>query len=147
MRRLEVATQTIIQITYLHRREQTSMLDFSLTDEQLSAATMVRDWAEREIYPTIRDYDRRQEMKPNTLERMGELGILGINIPVPYGGQGYDYVTLVWSARLERCGHHAARRHVGAHGAKAAGLLRWEARSRNSASSYPRQGRKMPRSA
>jgi glutaryl-CoA dehydrogenase (non-decarboxylating) len=70
------------------------MIDFSLTDEQLNAAAMVRDWAEREIYPTISEYDRRQEMKPGTLERMGELGILGINIPVRYGGQGYDYVTL-----------------------------------------------------
>jgi glutaryl-CoA dehydrogenase (non-decarboxylating) len=70
------------------------MIDFSLTDEQLNAAAMVRDWAEREIYPTISEYDRRQEMKPGTLERMGELGILGINIPVRFGGQGYDYVTL-----------------------------------------------------
>lgn len=70
------------------------MIDFSLTDEQLSAAAMVRNWAEREIAPTIAEYDRRQEMKPDTLERMGELGILGINIPARYGGQGYDYITL-----------------------------------------------------
>jgi alkylation response protein AidB-like acyl-CoA dehydrogenase len=33
-------------------------------------------------------------MHPSTLPRMAELGILGINIPVQYGGQGYDYVTL-----------------------------------------------------
>src|SRR5690606_29313416 len=26
--------------------------------------------------------------------RMAELGILGINIPVRYGGQGFDYLTL-----------------------------------------------------
>jgi glutaryl-CoA dehydrogenase (non-decarboxylating) len=70
------------------------MIDFSLTEEQQNAAAMVRDWAEREIAPTIAEYDRRQEMKPGTLERMGELGILGINIPVRYGGQGYDYITL-----------------------------------------------------
>ena len=126
MRRLDVATQTIIQITYLYRREQTSMLDFSLTDEQLSAATMVRDWAEREIYPTIRDYDRRQEMKPNTLERMGELGILGINIPVPYGGQGYDYVTLgLVCEELERV-DTTLRVVMSVHmGLNSMGLLQW----------------------
>ncbi|MDX1686823.1 MAG: acyl-CoA dehydrogenase family protein [Candidatus Promineifilaceae bacterium] len=70
------------------------MLDFSLTDEQKSAAEMVKDFAEREVYPTIKEYDRKQEMNPDVLPRMAELGILGINLPVRYGGQGFDYVTL-----------------------------------------------------
>ncbi|MDX1612723.1 MAG: acyl-CoA dehydrogenase family protein [Candidatus Promineifilaceae bacterium] len=70
------------------------MINFSLTDEQQSAATMVRDFAEREVYPTIKEYDRKQEMQPAVLPRMAELGILGINIPVRYGGQGFDYITL-----------------------------------------------------
>jgi len=70
------------------------MLDFSLTHEQKSAAEMVKDFAEREVYPTIKEYDRKQEMNPDVLPRMAELGILGINIPVRYGGQGFDYVTL-----------------------------------------------------
>ena len=70
------------------------MLDFSLTDEQKSAAEMVKEFAEREVYPTIKEYDRKQKMNPDVLPRMAELGILGINIPVRYGGQGFDYVTL-----------------------------------------------------
>ncbi len=70
------------------------MLDFSLTEEQLSAAEMVKNFVENEVYPTIKEYDRKQEMNPATLPRMAELGILGINIPVRYGGQGFDYVTL-----------------------------------------------------
>jgi glutaryl-CoA dehydrogenase (non-decarboxylating) len=70
------------------------MLNFSLTEEQLGAARMVRDFGEKEVYPVIKEYDRKQEMNPAVLPRMGELGILGINIPVRYGGQGYDYVTL-----------------------------------------------------
>jgi glutaryl-CoA dehydrogenase (non-decarboxylating) len=70
------------------------MLNFSLTEEQLGAAEMVRNFAEKEIYPSIKEYDRKQEMNPDALPRMGELGILGINIPVRYGGQGFDYVTL-----------------------------------------------------
>ena len=70
------------------------MLDFSLTEEQLSAAAMVKTFAETEIYPHIKEYDRKQAMHPDTLPRMAELGIMGINIPVRYGGQGFDYVTL-----------------------------------------------------
>ena len=70
------------------------MLDFSLNEEQLEAARMVREFGENEIYPTIKEYDRKQTMNPVALPRMAELGILGINIPVRYGGQGFDYVTL-----------------------------------------------------
>jgi alkylation response protein AidB-like acyl-CoA dehydrogenase len=70
------------------------MIDFSLTEEQLSAAQMVKNFAEKEVYPTIKEYDRKQEMNPTVLPRMAELGILGINIPVCYGGQGFDYITL-----------------------------------------------------
>ena len=70
------------------------MLDFSLNEEQRSAAAMVKTFAETEIYPHIKEYDRKQAMHPDTLPRMAELGILGINIPVRYGGQGFDYVTL-----------------------------------------------------
>jgi glutaryl-CoA dehydrogenase (non-decarboxylating) len=70
------------------------MIDFSLTKDQQAVAQMVKDFTEREVLPTIKEYDRKQEMNPAVLPRMAELGILGINIPVRYGGQGYDYVTL-----------------------------------------------------
>src|SRR5690606_37786435 len=38
--------------------------------------------------------DRKHQPHPKVLPRMAELGILGINIPVRYGGQGFDYITL-----------------------------------------------------
>jgi alkylation response protein AidB-like acyl-CoA dehydrogenase len=78
-------------------------MDFSFTEEQLMAQKMVRDFAHKEVYPTIKDWDRKQEMNPAVLPRMGELGILGICIPVRYGGQGFDYVTLALACEeLER---------------------------------------------
>ena len=64
------------------------------TEEQEAVAHMVREFAEREVSPTISEYDRKQEMAPTVLPRMAELGIMGINIPVHYGGQGFDYITL-----------------------------------------------------
>jgi alkylation response protein AidB-like acyl-CoA dehydrogenase len=69
-------------------------MDLILTEEQRQAAEMVRRFAQTEVAPTIREWDRKQEMNPAVLPRMAELGILGICIPVRYGGQGYDYVTL-----------------------------------------------------
>lgn len=69
-------------------------MDFTLTPEHLQAQEMVRDFCRREVAPIIKEADRKQEMDPNILPRMGELGILGICIPQKYGGQGFDYITL-----------------------------------------------------
>ena len=69
-------------------------MDFALTEEHRMVQNMVRDFAQKEVAPIIKDYDRKQEMAPFVLPRMGELGILGICIPVKYGGQGMDYISL-----------------------------------------------------
>ncbi len=69
-------------------------MDFTLTQEHLMVQKMVRDFVQKEVGPVIKEYDRKQEMAPFILPRMAELGILGINIPVRYGGQGFDYITL-----------------------------------------------------
>ncbi len=69
-------------------------MDISLSPEHLAAQKMVRDFAAKEVYPAIKEHDRKQDMNPAVLPRMAELGILGICIPVKYGGQGYDYITL-----------------------------------------------------
>jgi alkylation response protein AidB-like acyl-CoA dehydrogenase len=69
-------------------------MDFGLTEEHRMVQQMVRDFAQKEVAPIIKEYDRKQEMAPFVLQRMGELGILGICLPVKYGGQGMDYVSL-----------------------------------------------------
>ncbi|HLF90231.1 MAG TPA: acyl-CoA dehydrogenase family protein [Anaerolineales bacterium] len=69
-------------------------MDFTLTDEHRMVQKMVRDFVQKEVGPIIKEYDRKQEMAPFVLPRMAQLGILGINIPVRYGGQGFDYISL-----------------------------------------------------
>src|SRR3972149_12112720 len=69
-------------------------MDFAITQEHRMIQQMVHDFAEREVAPVIKEYDRKQEMAPFVLSRMGELGILGICFPVRYGGQGMDYIAL-----------------------------------------------------
>ncbi len=69
-------------------------MDFSLSEEHRMVQKMVREFAQKEVAPVIKEYDRRQEMAPFVLRRMAELGILGICLPVRYGGQGLDYIAL-----------------------------------------------------
>ncbi len=69
-------------------------MDFSLTPEHEMVVRMVRDFAEKEVAPYIKEYDRAHKPFVRAIERMAELGILGICIPVRYGGQGMDYISL-----------------------------------------------------
>ena len=59
----------------------------------------VRDFAQKEVAPVIKEHDRKQEPIPWVLGRMGELGLLGLPFPVRYGGQGMDYIAWGWPAR------------------------------------------------
>ena len=68
-------------------------MDFALTDEHRMVQQMVRDFAQKEVAPMVKEYDRKHEPMP-VLDRMAELGILGVGIPVKYGGQGMDYISL-----------------------------------------------------
>ncbi len=69
-------------------------MDFGLSEEHHMVQRMVRDFAVKEVAPTIQEQDRLGEMDPQVLPRMAELGILGITIPLKYGGQGMDYISL-----------------------------------------------------
>ncbi len=101
-------------------------MDFSLNDDQLQAQKMVRAFVATEVIPTIGEWDRKQEMNPTTLPRMAALGILGVCVPVRYGGQGFDYVTLgLVCEELER-GDTTLRVVMSVHmGLNSLSLLQW----------------------
>ncbi|NOZ71558.1 MAG: butyryl-CoA dehydrogenase [Chloroflexi bacterium] len=69
-------------------------MDFAYTKEHEMVRDMVRDFARKEIRPVIKDYDREHKYPHFLLGRMAELGIMGICIPVRYGGAGMDYISL-----------------------------------------------------
>lgn len=101
-------------------------MNFDLTDEQKQAQKMVRDFAAREVIPVIGEWDRKQEMNPAFLPRMAELGILGISIPVRYGGQGFDYITLgLVCEELERADTSLRVVMSVHHGLNSQALLQW----------------------
>ena len=101
-------------------------MDFLLTDEQRHARKMVRDFAQKEVIPVVGEWDRKQTMNPAFLPRMAELGILGISIPVRYGGQGFDYLALgLVCEELERADTHLRVVMSVHHGLNSQALLQW----------------------
>src|SRR5437762_5996193 len=71
------------------------MIDFTLSDEHRLLEQSVREWAAREIAPTIGDADRQHTFdRERVLGGMRRLGLLGISVPQEYGGAGMDYICL-----------------------------------------------------
>jgi glutaryl-CoA dehydrogenase (non-decarboxylating) len=70
------------------------MIDFDLTDEHLLLEQTIREWANRAVMPRIRELDREHRFDRGLLPQMAELGLLGISVPVEYGGAGMDYIAL-----------------------------------------------------
>jgi glutaryl-CoA dehydrogenase (non-decarboxylating) len=101
-------------------------MDFALTDEHRMVQQMVRDFAQKEVAPVIKEFDRAQEMAPIILPRMGQLGILGICLPVKYGGQGMDYISLGLACEELEVIDSTLRVVLSVHiGLNSLGLLQW----------------------
>ncbi len=68
---------------------------FKLTDEQLMIQSMVREFSRKVIAPTAAERDKTKEFPAENFEKMGELGLMGMMIPVEYGGEGADTISYV----------------------------------------------------
>lgn len=101
-------------------------MDFQLSEEHLMVQKMVRDFVQKEVKPVIQEWDRKQEMAPFILPRMAELGILGINVPVRYGGQGFDYIALGLVCEELEAGDSPLRVVMSVHmGLNSMALMQW----------------------
>ncbi len=70
-------------------------MDFELSDEQKQIRDLTREFAQKEIAPIAAEYDARGEFPRETIMKLGELGLMGIEIPVEYGGAGLDTLCYV----------------------------------------------------
>ena len=68
------------------------MVDFTLTDEQLSMREMAHDFAAREIRPVAWEYDRDSTWPAEIIEKAWELGLMNSHLPSEYGGAGLGYL-------------------------------------------------------
>jgi len=63
-------------------------MDFRPTDEQQLLRRSVREFAETEIRPHVREWDEQQHFPRELVPKMAALGLLGIQFPEQYGGAG-----------------------------------------------------------
>ncbi len=69
-----------------------SLVDFRVTEEQKLLRHTVRDFAETEIRPHVRDWDRDQHFPSELIPKLAALGLMGIQFPEEYGGAGMSAI-------------------------------------------------------
>jgi alkylation response protein AidB-like acyl-CoA dehydrogenase len=72
---------------------------FSLSPEHEMIRQTARDFAQNEIAPVAAEFDESGEFPTETVRKMGQLGLMGIEVPEEYGGAGMD--ALAYALALE----------------------------------------------
>ena len=68
-------------------------MDFSFTEDQLSIQAIARDFAQKRIAPVAAELDEKGEFPLDNIREMGQLGLMGIEVPTEYGGAGMDPIA------------------------------------------------------
>lgn len=78
--------------------DQGSGYDFTVTENHAMIATMVRNFADREIRPHVSQWDEQQIFPRPLFKLMGDQGFMGVLVPQALGGTGmgyHEYVTVI----------------------------------------------------
>jgi alkylation response protein AidB-like acyl-CoA dehydrogenase len=67
-------------------------MDFRLSEDQDLLRRSIREFAETEIRPHVREWDEAQHFPSEVMPALAALGLLGIQIPEEYGGAGLSAV-------------------------------------------------------
>jgi len=70
-------------------------MDFNFSEDQLSIQAIARDFAQKRIAPVAAEFDAKGEFPLDNIREMGALGLMGIEVPVEYGGAGMDSISYV----------------------------------------------------
>jgi butyryl-CoA dehydrogenase len=89
-------------------------MDFKLTQEQEMIRNMARDFTEKNIKPMAAQYDEEKRFPYQNLKKMAEKGLMGMNIPVEYGGSEVGAVacSLAITEIAKGCASHAVTTSV-----------------------------------
>ncbi|MFC8716383.1 acyl-CoA dehydrogenase family protein [Kitasatospora sp. NPDC057198] len=68
-------------------------MDLELTEEQAAVRELAATFTDREIVPFAADWDRAESIDLGIVRKLGELGFLGLTLPVEYGGSGGDHLA------------------------------------------------------
>jgi alkylation response protein AidB-like acyl-CoA dehydrogenase len=70
-------------------------MSFKFTEEQKMIQGMVRDLAREEFAPRAMEIDATKEFPRENLQKLAELGLMGMMVPPEYDGSGADTVSYV----------------------------------------------------
>ena len=83
-------------------------MDFKLSPEQEMTRKSIREFAEKEIKPIAAEVDRTGEFPAKTVAKMGQMGLMGMQVPPEYEGAGAGAVNYAIAVEeISRvCGSH-----------------------------------------
>jgi hypothetical protein len=70
-------------------------MDFLLTEDQITLKDSIRNFAQKEVAPLIKEHDEKGSWPAGLTRKLGDMGLLGIPFPAELGGSGYSYVDYV----------------------------------------------------
>ena len=62
-------------------------------EEHVMIRDMVRNFADNQVMPIARSLDEEEQFPSELVQRMGELGLMGMMVPEKYGGSGLDMIA------------------------------------------------------
>jgi short-chain 2-methylacyl-CoA dehydrogenase len=68
-------------------------MDFQLNDEQRAIRSLAREFAAQEVKPVAEALDREGRFPYEIVEKLGELGFMGMPFEQGHGGGGTDYIS------------------------------------------------------
>jgi hypothetical protein len=72
-----------------------STYPFTLTEDQEQLRREIRDFAATEIAPNVMRWDEASQFPAEVVKQLGQMGLMGVVVPVEYGGSGLSYVDYV----------------------------------------------------
>ena len=70
-------------------------MSFEQSEGQQMMAQMVKDFGDKYIRPDMMKWDESQEFPIELFHQMGKLGLMGVLVPIEFGGAGLTYMEYV----------------------------------------------------
>lgn len=70
-------------------------MNFELNEEQALLQEMIRTFTQNEILPVARSLEEKHEFPQQLLQKLAELGVMGMTVPFEYDGNRTDYLSLM----------------------------------------------------
>ncbi|HEX2868937.1 MAG TPA: acyl-CoA dehydrogenase family protein [Ignavibacteriales bacterium] len=91
------------------------MFEFSFTEEQQMLREMVRDFTNNEIKPIASKIDAEEKIPRELINKLAEVGVLGVSMPEEYGGSGFGEVGYCIAQEEIARGCMSTATFIGAH--------------------------------